>query len=573
MAFPNSKPPIDPLQARLERLRFLQDNGVSPLWDINAAMAQAKGFALPGLQQQGFANLALRRAVRKTQSSPPVPPPDRALFIGDALHTGRPCRLDSEEMGSVVLLGKPGSGKNVAARVMAHGLLQLPQGYRFEVLAQKGDEPAETMLFGDGLYVPLPMEPVNDWAPIGPEPEAFWMAVAEAIAIPKGLLEQTWPEISKIVAACWRSAANASWAAIVRALKWKSEQPGGREKHATASAALATYAASLGPKAYLEVGVDLRPRYGYQVLGVIGADSITMEVALGLRLVREQFEARVRGHSRKARLFLFIPEGHLVLGPETEFASRGVVSYVTRFLTMADSMGVKPILAAQSASRLTSSVLNACSTKFVFRQESPKEAEQAAGLVGCGKEAIPLLLSLPRGVAIVRSPGWEHAELIQVHHIPLEHPLREQEVLARFQADYDAIRHRCIYTPHFAPEEALDWRSLTRPVPPAGAQRPAAASPTPPTALLHDHLALLHEVAQHPLDGLAAHYARLGFGRERGNKILGELKAAGCIVVKPAQAAAKAGGRPPLIASLSALGWQMVKSGSVGFANPTHSPA
>jgi len=240
---------------------------------------------------------------------------------------------------------------------------------------------------------------------------------------------------------------------------------------------------------------------------------------------------------------------------------------------MADSMGVKPILAAQSASRLTSSVLNACSTKFVFRQESPKEAEQAAGLVGCGKEAIPLLLSLPRGVAIVRSPGWEHAELIQVHHIPLEHPLREQEVLARFQADYDAIRHRCIYTPHFAPEEALDWRSLTRPVPPAGAQRPAAASPTPPTALLHDHLALLHEVAQHPLDGLAAHYARLGFGRERGNKILGELKAAGCIVVKPAQAAAKAGGRPPLIASLSALGWQMVKSGSVGFANPTHSPA
>ena len=124
--------------------------------------------------------------------------------LGDLLpwlaEHGIPFHLNVETMDNAIFAGATKTGKNNGAYHLFAGWLNL--GKRGEVIAQKGDEFEMATRFAGGIYLPLDLEPWNDWTVIGPDRHAFWTANAEAIAIPTGLKEQTFPEIP-IVAIAW----------------------------------------------------------------------------------------------------------------------------------------------------------------------------------------------------------------------------------------------------------------------------------------------------------------------------------------------------------------------------------
>lgn len=134
----------------------------------------------------------------------------------------------------------------------------------------------------------------------------------------------------------------------------------------------------------------------------------------------------------------------------------------------------------------------------------------------------------------------------------------KQDIARRMQPVLDELRAQTLLAEYEQPSSpAIDYHAVV-------GERQVAAPPPPaarvPSGLLSEHIALLQDIAHYPQDGLAARYSRLGISREKGNRLVGDLKLAGCIVVKRAQTATKTGGRPPLIASLILAGEQLLKS-------------
>lgn len=78
--------------------------------------------------------------------------------------------------------------------------------------------------------------------------------------------------------------------------------------------------------------------------------------------------------------------------------------------------------------------------------------------------------------------------------------------------------------------------------------------------LLEDHFKFLREILANPNDGIAKHYDRLGCGREKGNRLLRELKQLGYIIVHETKSTNPLGGRSRLVPSLTPDGKQFLES-------------
>lgn len=534
------------LEEGLKRLGFLKQQGVNPFHDLNATMAEGDGFELPDLTHQHLDRAALLSSLKPYEPEPV--PPGLSIPCGVDVNTGKAVHLNVETMDNVILAGATKTGKNNGACHLLAGWLRL--GKRGEVIAQKGDEFEMATRFPGAVYLPLDLEPWNDWTVIGPDRHAFWTANAEAIAIPTGLKEQTFPEIPIIAEQMYRSDPHFPWIALVKTLQWKARQPGGREKHETAAGCLATYAAAIGDRAYVERGIDIRERYPLIVWGYHKYDLLQAEVALGLRFVREKFDALRRGHSRQPVRVLFIPEGQLLFSREIEALRRGNFSYLSRFFTMANSLGIRIWIACQSVTRISSYVLNNCPTLLVYRQDELRSAEICAESLGLTPEVAPELMLLPPGVCYVKTPGWDRPCKVRMEQVvPDTHPT-EANIRNHFKDEYDRLRAQATYAQPDNHVASIDWRSIVD----GGASVGRAASKTP-VPLLHDHYLLLREILANPTAGLKTHYDQVGgWGIPRGNRTLAELRRVGAVTVRKEKTANPKGGGGRLIASVTPLG-------------------
>jgi hypothetical protein len=101
-------------------------------------------------------------------------------------------------------------------------------------------------------------------------------------------------------------------------------------------------------------------------------------------------------------------------------------------------------------------------------------------------------------------------------------------------------------------------KGMPRPVQTRG-QRPDREG-KPPVPLLGEHFSFLREIVNHPSDGLKGHYDRLGFGIAKANRLLVELKAAGCVNVTPVPTTSPSGGRGRVLASLTPHGVEILNA-------------
>ena len=72
--------------------------------------------------------------------------------------------------------------------------------------------------------------------------------------------------------------------------------------------------------------------------------------------------------------------------------------------------------------------------------------------------------------------------------------------------------------------------------------------------VLEDQFLFMDEARKFSSDGLKAHYTRLGWGVEKGNRILRELKSMGCVVVNEVRAPGQTTGRTRRVVVLTEKG-------------------
>lgn len=377
----------------------------------------------------------------------------------------------------------------------------------------------------------------------------------EAIGYPLGMMVVTMIELPPILLRMWKWSLNASWIDFVNVLKTAGTDPRGRDKFLTAGGYVGSYANDIGDKAFCRVGHNYSDTYQIVIYDFTLGTKVDFEIFIGTTFVREQFEAEIRGHSRKPRLGFFLPEGQLTHGREVEVFQRGNLPFTDRIYTMSSSMGIGIITACQAASRMSPYVLNNSNIQFVFRQDGLEDAKFWADRLGLDKIAGVIdLMGLPPGIYYVRAPGWEKAVKLQATEIkPKRSPSRE-ELEARFKADHEFLRSKAVYASPADTLSPIDWVSITDGKDNAGSASGSAPGPVPSPSLLDDHYALMQSIQANPTDGLAAHYDRQGWSRDKGNRILAELTKAGAVVVNKVPSSDPRGGRSRLVASLTAKG-------------------
>lgn len=547
-----SRPLRDNIEQILEEAKALRAADVDPSPLVTASFIDGDGFELGAEIRKDRHSLALLQISAKKSRRPAEVPPDRAINLGLHPEQGFPVQLDINETGNILIIAPTKKGKNITARVIARDYLRL--GKRFHVIAQKGDELNEVNLTTNSIYLPYQLNPWNDLDPIGSDSMAFWESTGDAFSIPKAIAPQTQPEIPLILEQMYRSAPHFCWEDAQEIFRWKSEQPGGRDKHATLAGAFAAYAAWLGPRARVRRSHDIRREYRHVIESVIGATFDNIEVAVGLFVTREVFEAKIRGHSRQPRLAIFFPEAQVLYDKALEYARRGHFSFLLRALAMVNSMGITFILALQSPSRFSDFAVANAATIIALCQDSFTEARFCARLLGLGDEAVPKLMSLPLGVAIVKTPGLNAPVEVRVTHIELGPPLTQADMDARFASEYRRMQSLAVYADPAVTSSGINWQDIL------GNKTADADRQSKPARSLHqDHYNLALEFQLHPLDGLRAHYLRLKWSVERGNRILADLKADGYITIHREKSTPGQTGRPKLIAHLTVAGTEFIK--------------
>jgi hypothetical protein len=144
-----------------------------------------------------------------------------------------------------------------------------------------------------------------------------------------------------------------------------------------------------------------------------------------------------------------------------------------------------------------------------------------------------------------------------------------QEVLARIKPELDELRSATEYAEYrdsnAPPIHYQDYVDEKGAVPmdeeprsnPETTSIPQAKSSCP---LLENQYLFMKEIHDNPGLGLKAHYDQIGVGVEKGNLLLKELKAIGCITVNTVKTSNPKGGRSKLVATLTEKGELILKA-------------
>jgi len=196
-------------------------------------------------------------------------------------------------------------------------------------------------------------------------------------------------------------------------LERKADADGG-EKCRTLGTALSMFNRVLGETAYIRKGPnDLRTRYQGTVYSCVGLPHRYDAAIGGLKFLKDQMEAESRGVESRLKHVYVSDEGTMEASKELN-SGTGHISPFKRTITQQRYLGIGTLIGSQVLSELIPSVKNNSATFCGFRCPNPREAREAAQILGLGEEAIQELQNLPVGVAYVRSEGFSRPVKIRV---------------------------------------------------------------------------------------------------------------------------------------------------------------
>jgi DNA-binding MarR family transcriptional regulator len=201
----------------------------------------------------------------------------------------------------------------------------------------------------------------------------------------------------------------------------------------------------------------------------------------------------------------------------------GYIPPQRRAVTQLRSDGVK-IFAATQSLEIDDLYKDNATTVAVMCCPNPKEAREAAAMLGAPAELALEIQNLPVGVALVRSAGFRRHVKVSIPNFDLGPYPSNAEIARRMASEFAWLEQNTIYSPATKSGDAPAFSYLeTLGEAVQGAQEEDPAADLDPGKFFAEHRTLLQEILNNPDDSVTEHYRRLNWSAGRGNRVKKQL--------------------------------------------------
>lgn len=550
---------FEEFQERAAQLQFVKEAGLNPGLLAAASRFKDGRFGLPQKAQEQVLDLALLNYIRNSDYTPPGDiPPEKKFVFGTKEGRNIPIVASRDVLPShLVVAGRSRVGKSNFLYWLIKQLRKMGIKVRYVCLKGEGRRMlrvfAEAMLFWLRTFPRNPLEFVGDRT-------AYWLGIVSEIANAYKLRPETYPLLlgilERIFQALKKGEPFPSWEDFRRVVENQAKLQG-KENLYTAARTLFHITVALGQAARIRQAPDIRGRYGIEILELVGVDPRLIKCILGFDFTRLLLEAAEQGHTTELREVLVIDEGAPLFSRELREEGAGYVDPMKRYISMAGFAGTGLCVGIQNLSQTDPFVLGNCGVFVCFQCASYDDAVVASKMLCLPRESIQEIMSLPVGTAFVLCAGWERAVKVTIPLMDMGPYPSDQEVRRIVQPELDWIEQRTIYAEYEHSSSApIDYHDVVgeKGCDSASTLSKANGSAHSEGQIFEDHFLLMDEARKFSSDGLRAHYSRLGWGVEKGNRILRELKSMGCVVVNEVKAPGQKSGRSRLVVVLTEKG-------------------
>ena len=208
----------------------------------------------------------------------------------------------------------------------------------------------------------------------------------------------------------------------------------------------------------------------------------------------------------KLKLVIVLEEAHNILSR----SSRSRELIVEKILKEAREFGIGFIIVDLNPSKLPVSVLGNCYTTIAMNLKASEDVNKAAGICRLDEHEKHSLHSLPRGYGVVKLQGrWREPFLVQVPLMQVPKGAVTDSLLKAF------VRG------------SVTLSGLKQAV--AGKFGQNRQFPLTDKGLERDALRMIEDILAHPTSGVGERYQRLGWGMNKGHRIVSELRDSGIL--------------------------------------------
>ena len=510
-------------------------------------------------------SLELIKIAQDIAGGPPVDfptvDPQRAVLIGHELSTGRPVAVNPNVFTTHGLIfGGSGAGKTT---ILMRILCVLVRRLRIRAIVNdhKGEGRRLLPLLGDQVIAFRPdQEPVNWLEPVGHD-DAYNWGFSSELARAYNLRPETWTELPGILKRIYASRKpgepHRSLKDFELVLKHLSVVEG-RHKLDTAAGAVAQLNHLLGRTASIRKAPDIDDRYMVIVYEHLGLPPRIHSFLTGMRLLRLQLKSTAEGISQGELKRLIVGDETLLESPLDAAISAGAqMGAYERLVVISRYLNVGFLGAAQALSPLPDLIKSNITTVICLRCSNPREAREAAAMLGLPEERAQELLYLPVGQGFVRSVGFGGAVKFAAENFPLGAYLGNAEVEQRLAPERRWLADHTIFSSADSgttvPLNVAEI--LGEQVTPVPAEEPVVVDAATRAQFLEDHRTFLREIHNHTADAVTTHYRRLKWSVGKANRIKNELLKMSLIYV---ERQSSANGRPIEILLLTEAGKELL---------------
>ncbi len=460
------------------------------------------------------------------------PPPKHAAAgpyrFGTVSYNGQdlyPFGLREDEwIQHIGIFGRSGAGKtnlalNIVQSLLEHGkpflIFDWKRNYR-DLLTLFPGRPIRVFTVGRDI-APIQFNPLIP--PAGTSPDIWLKKLIEIIAttyfVGEGVISLLLKALDEVYteAGVYDGAPLGEWPTLRDVLTWLKAYPArGREQNWMASTLRAVAALCYG-----EMGKVVNVSRQYPLSGllqenvVLELDSLTSSDKTffieSLLLWIHHFRMAEQGREAFKHVIL-IEEAHHILTKQEASRKEGITDIILREIR---ELGESIMLLDQMPSLITPTALANTHTTFTFNLKNRGCVSTAANYTLVGNDDKEFFGRLPVGEAIVKLQGrWFDPFLITIPRIRIRKGSVTDAMLR--------IRNRDDSTDS-APITRQDDTEETITAPPAADKE----------QLSDDHLTLLKDVVNYPLDGVSRRYQRLRWSRRHGNEVKIELVQGGLL--------------------------------------------
>lgn len=205
--------------------------------------------------------------------------------------------------------------------------------------------------------------------------------------------------------------------------------------------------------------------------------------------------------SEELGFVIFLEEAHHVLYRHEGRAKETLMNVLLR---QCRELGIGVVIIDQHPSLISNAGIGNCYTTICMNLKDPRDIHKASGLSGLEDDDKHCFNQLPVGQGVVKlQDRWRQAFLVQFPLVNAKKGVVTDEVLRGVQSG------------------TISWAEFRERA--GGEPVEGVRSRGRATSVEEGAVRLLHDVAQHPLDGVDARYKRLGVSAERGNRWKGQL--------------------------------------------------